>query len=328
MPSKKSFSWDALPRPIIALAPMSGYTDSPFRQLVKEICPSVVCFTEFTNIEGLLHANAGSLRQISFHSEKERPIIAQLFGNKPERFKKAAEALTAIGVDAIDLNMGCPARKVVSADHGSALLKNCALSQEIIKATIEGAPLPVSVKMRIGTTKYDPDYFFKFAKSVEDCGAKLITIHGRTAKQMYTGEADWEPIYELKKILKIPVIGNGDIRSGSDAVNKIKNLDGIMVGRATFGNPWIFAEIKAAFDGKKFKPLSLKEKLPTILRHLDLSCEFKGEKWGILEMRKHLAWYIRGIPHASEFRRKLVNVNSKDEAVAILSTLLRQVSEE
>lgn len=328
MPSKKDFSWDALPRPIIALAPMSGYTDSPFRQLIKEICPSVVCFTEFTNIEGLLHENAGSLRQISFHPEKERPIIAQLFGNKPERFKKAATALTAMGVDAIDINMGCPAKKVVSADHGSALLKNPALAQEIVKATIEGTPLPVSVKMRIGTAKYDADYFFKFAKGVEDCGAKLITIHGRTAKQMYTGTSTWEPIYELKKILKIPVIGNGDIRSGADAVSRIKNLDGIMVGRASFGNPWIFKEIEMAFGGKKFERPCLKEAMPTILRHLDLSCEFKGEKWGILEMRKHLAWYIRGIPHAAEFRQQLVNVNSKDEAVAILNTLLHQASAE
>lgn len=329
MQPRKLFSWDTLPRPIIALAPMSGYTDSPFRQLVKEICPSVICFTEFTNIEGLLHENAGSLRQISFNPEKERPIIAQLFGNKPERFKKAAEALTKMGVDAIDINMGCPARKVVGADHGSALLKNPALAQEIVRAAVEGsATLPVSVKMRIGITKYDADYFFKFAKRIEACGAKLITVHGRTAKQMYTGAADWEPIYELKKILRIPVIGNGDIRSGADAASKIKNLDGIMVGRASFGNPWIFQEIKAAFDGVKFARPSFKEALPAILRHLEFSCEFKGEKWGILEMRKHLAWYIRGIPHASEFRQKLVNVNSKDEAAAILRTALRQVSGE
>ncbi|MEK7524165.1 MAG: tRNA-dihydrouridine synthase [Patescibacteria group bacterium] len=316
------FSWDSIPRPILALAPMAGYTDSSYRQLVKEVCPSVVCFTEFTNVDGILHGNEATMRQVSFDPNKERPIVAQIFGRKPENFRKAAAVLTKLGVDAIDINMGCPAKKIVSSDHGSALLKNPSLSEEIVRATVEGTHLPVSIKMRIGTSCYDPDYFFSFAESMERAGAKLITIHGRTSKQMYSGLADWTPMYELKKILKIPVIGNGDIKNGKDAASKLKNLDGLMVGRGTFGNPWIFCEILAAFAGKPYQAPTLLEKLPTIARHLELSCQFKGEKWGILEMRKHLAWYIRGIPHASELRCKLVTVTSQKETMAILETNL------
>lgn len=315
------FSWDSLPHPILALAPMAGYTDSSYRQLVKEVCPSVICFTEFTNVDGILHGNEATMRQVSFDPNKERPIVAQIFGRKPENFRKAAAVLTKLGVDAIDINMGCPAKKIVSSDHGSALLKNPSLSEEIVRATVEGTHLPVSIKMRIGTSCYDHDYFFSFAKSMERAGAKLITIHGRTSKQMYGGAADWTPMYELKKILKIPVLGNGDIKNGKDAASKLKNLDGLMVGRGTFGNPWVFCEILAAFAKKPYQALTLTQKLPTIARHLELSCQFKGEKWGILEMRKHLAWYIRGIPHASELRQKLVTVSSKKETIALLQDI-------
>ncbi len=311
-----------MPRPIIALAPMSGYTDSAYRQLIKEICPRVICFTEFTSTDGLLHGNEATLRQVAFHPEKERPIIAQLFGKKPENFSKAAKILTELGVDAIDLNMGCPAKKVVSADNGSALLKNPELAIKIVKAAVAATPLPVSVKTRIGTTKFDPEFFFKFVKDIEAAGAKLLTVHGRTAKQMYSGTSDWDPIYEVKKILKIPVIGNGDIKNGQDAVQKLGNLDGVMVGRGSFGNPWIFLEIAAAFDKKPFVPPTQRDKLNLIKRHLDLSCEFKGEKWGTLEMRKHIVFYIRGFPGASNFRQKLVLAESLEEINKILEECL------
>lgn len=300
------------------LAPMSGYTDSSFRQLVKEICPRVICFTEFTNTDGLLHKSGSSLRQISFNAEKERPIIAQIFGKRPENFAAAAKILTELGVDAIDINMGCPARKVVNSDTGSALFKNPTLAGEIVAAVCKSTHLPVSVKTRIGIAAYDAEKFFEFGKIIEKAGAKSLTVHGRTSKQMYGGAADFAPIYAIKKLLKIPVIGNGDIRNGSDAVNKLGNLDGVMVGRGSFGNPWIFAEIAAAFDDKPYEAPDRAEKLATIRHHLELSCEFKGEKWGILEMRKHFAWYIRGFPNASELRQKFVNVASKEEANSLL----------
>lgn len=321
---KPAFSWNALPRPIIALAPMSGYTDASFRQIVKEICPGVVCFSEFTNIEGLIRGKESSLRQVYFDMERERPAIVQLFGKKPESFFKASKFLRESGVDAIDINMGCPAKKVVNNDNGSALLKNPELAAEILKATVEGTskgegtPLPVSVKMRIGIAKYDPDLFFKFAQKMQDAGASLITVHGRTAKQAYTGKADWTPAYELKKILKIPVIGNGDIKTGEDAVARFGNLDGIMVGRAALNNPFIFAEIASAFAGTKFTPLTFQEKLPWIKKHLEFSINSKGEKWGVLEMRKHLVHYIRGFPRAAELRQQLMSAATGDEIVKIL----------
>jgi tRNA-dihydrouridine synthase B len=319
------FSWSSLPRPIIALAPMSGYTDTPFRRMVKEIAPSVVCFNEFTNTEGILRNNKTSMRQIHFDLGLDRPAVVQIFGNKPESFVQTAQMLAKLGVDAIDINMGCPARKVVGSDNGSALLKNITLAEKIVSATVKGLKkakfnIPVSVKMRIGTAKYDSEKFLDFAERIQNAGASLITVHGRTAKQMYSGTADWDPIYELKSILKIPVIGNGDIKSGKDAVKRLKNLDGVMVGRAALGNPWIFTEIVAAFEGKTYKEPTFEEKLPLIKKHLDLSVELKGEKWGILEMRKHLAHYIRGIPHASELRQRIMVAVSKEEIIEILSS--------
>lgn len=314
------FSWSFLPRPILALAPMAGYTDSAYRQLVKELCPQVVCFTELTSVDGILHGNKATARQISF-SPNERPIVVQIFGRKPENFRKAARVLTELKADTIDINMGCPAKKIVSSDNGSALLRNPALAEEIVRATVEATSLPVSIKMRVGIKKYDPDFFFRFAENLQRAGAKLITVHGRTAAQDFSGKADWEPIYEIKKLLKIPVIGNGDIKTGSDAIKKLGNLDGIMIGRACLENPWIFLEILAAFSKKTFIQPTWQEKLALIRRHMNLNCTFKGEKWGMREMRKHFAHYIRGIPDASETRNKLVRVNTKEEAQALLQEL-------
>ncbi len=317
------FSWNTAKRPILALAPMAGYTDSPFRQIVKELCPRVICFTELTSVDGLLHSNAATLRQISFCSAKERPIIAQIFGNKPELFVHAAKLLAELGVDAIDINMGCPARKIISSDHGSALLKNPTLACEIVAAAVSGAgALPVSVKTRIGISKYDEDFFLSFVSRLAQAGTSLIAIHGRTAKQMYTGTADWGPAYAAKKILKIPVIGNGDIKSGADAVKRLNNLNGIMVGRGALGNPWIFQEIEAAFTDKKFNPLTIAQKMPLIKKHLKLACELKNKKWGIFEMRKHLAFYIRGFPNASYLRQKLMTADSLTEINKMLEECL------
>jgi len=317
------FSWDNAKRPIIALAPMAGYTDSAYRQLIKLICPQVICFTEFTNADGILHGNSATIRQISFNPDKERPIIAQLFGSSPESFAKAAKIVTDSGVDAIDINMGCPAKKIISSDDGSALLKDPTCAEEIVQACVEATHPPVSVKTRIGIGTYDEDFFIPFVTSLEKRGAKLITIHGRTAKQMYSGVADWEPMYAAKRALKIPVIGNGDVLSAQDAIEKIGILDGVMVGRATFGNPWIMQQIVSAFEKTDFIPPTGEEKYKTIVEHMRLNCEYKGDKFGVLEMRKHFAWYIKGFPNASALRQKLVKVDTKDEALEILKEILR-----
>ncbi|QQR55387.1 tRNA dihydrouridine synthase DusB [Candidatus Peregrinibacteria bacterium] len=317
-----AFSWNNLKRPILALAPMAGYTDTAYRQLIKGIEPRVICFTEFTSADGLVYGSKMTLKQLDFNPNEERPLVAQIFGKKPEHFAKAAKIIEEMGIDAIDINMGCPAKKVVSSDHGSALLKKPCRAIELVEATVKATQVPVSVKTRIGSDQLDLPWFVQFCKDLESAGIQLLTIHGRTAKQMYTGKADWEPIYEVKRNLKIPVIGNGDIRSVADAREKLGNLDGVMVGRGTMGNPWLMAEIAADFYGETYvPPKTFQEKLPTYLRHAELLAEYKGEEHGMKEMRKHFVNLIRGFDGASEARAQVVQISTLEEAKRVLSAL-------
>lgn len=322
----KKFHWNNLKGPIICLAPMAGYTDSAYRQLVKEIAPEVICFTEFTNVKGLKYGSRRTLAQVGYNPDVERPIVAQIFGKEPETFAEAARILEEMGVDAIDINMGCPAKKVVSSDHGSALLDNPDLAARIVEATVKATSLPVSTKTRLGTKQVDTKFIIDYAKLMESAGSQLITIHGRTAKQMYTGKADFDPIYEVKKHVSVPVIGNGDIKSIADAKEKLGNLDGIMIGRGTMGNPWLMAEIWDAFHGDTNSPdytpytapRTFSEKLPWTLKHMELSVQTKGEQRGVMEMRKYLAASVKDFFGASEYRQKLVRIETFDEAKKLL----------
>jgi len=317
-----AFSWDKLEKPILALAPMSGYTDSAYRRLIKSICPSVICFTEFTSADGLKYESKNTLKQLDFSPLEERPLIAQIFGKKPENFAIAARHIKELGFDAIDINMGCPAKKVVSSDHGSALLAHPDLALRLVESAVQASGLPVSVKMRVGIKEVNMNFLVKFCSDLESAGASLLTLHGRTAKQMYTGTADWEPIYEVKKHVHIPVLGNGDIRSADDAKKRLGNLDGIMVGRATIGNPWLMAEIAAAFSGASFTaPTSFPDKVPYFIRHAELCVETKGEEIGMKEMRKHFVWLLRGFENASLYRAEVVKISTLKEAKKILYDL-------
>lgn len=321
-----AFSWNNLKRPILALAPMAGYTDTAYRQLIKGIEPRVICFTEFTSADGLIYGSKMTLKQLDFNPDEEKPLVAQIFGKKPESFAKAAKIIEEMGIDAIDINMGCPAKKVVSSDHGSALLKNPCRAIELVEATVKATKLPVSVKTRIGSDKLDLPWFIQFCKDLESAGISLLSIHGRTAKQMYTGKADWEAIYEVKRHLKIPVIGNGDIKSVADAREKLGNLDGVMVGRGTMGNPWLMAEIAADFYGETYvAPKTFQEKLPTYLRHAELLVEYKGEEHGMKEMRKHFVHLIRGFDGASEARSQVVQICTLEEAKRVLYGLADRI---
>ena len=302
-------------KPMICLAPMEGYTDSAYRQLIKEITPEVIVYTEFTSSDGLKYGSKKSFQKVDY-KEIERPMIAQIFGKNPEHFAECAKMLEDMGVDGIDINMGCPSSKVVNSCHGSALFNHPTLASEIVEATAKATKLDVSVKMRLGFARYELEPLKIFTKNLENAGAKHIAIHGRTTKQKYTGSANFEPIYEVKKHLNIPVTGNGDIKTLDDAINKLKNLDGLMIGRATYGNPWILKEIVEHFKGNKFKgPQTLIEKIPTIKHQIKLACEFKGEKVGMLEMRKHLANYIKDIPNAAHYRFDLVRVSTIQDAL-------------
>ncbi len=337
-----AFSWQTTPRPILALAPMAGVTDASYRQLIKRIAPSTVVYTEFLSTDALTYGARKTMSMLHFDDALERPFIVQVFGKKPEHFLEAAKIIEQLGADGIDINMGCPAAKVVSSCHGSALLKDPALAAELVHATKKAVSIPVSVKTRLGWDVKDS--LIPFCQNLVAAGADALAIHGRRYCDKFTGKADWDPIYELKKSVTVPVIGNGDIFSAQDAVEKLGNLDGVMVGRGTFGNPWVMADIEKAFGRVDWlsgglvdwngdsssqstsKPinqstvhsLSFQEKIPFILMHCELAVSLKGEKRGMLEMRRHLSSYVKGFDGAREMRDKLVRVETLMDAKSIL----------
>ncbi|MFC1655776.1 tRNA dihydrouridine synthase DusB [Patescibacteria group bacterium] len=314
------FSWDSEKKPILALAPMEGYTDSAFRQLVKKYTPGVICFTEFTSADALKYNSKVSFKKITF-AKTEKPLIVQLFGKKPEHFIEAAKLVEESGAAGIDINMGCPAKKVIGSLHGSALLKDPELAAEIVHTVVKNTNLPVSVKTRIGFNSYDEEKLQSFCLKIQDAGAKLMTIHGRTKKQGYGGKADWDPIYKIKEKLNIHVIGNGDVDSPEAAVKKLKNLDGVMVGRATFGNPLIMYHIYNELHPGNESDKKLPDWHELAKNHIELAVESKGERHAMLEMRKHLAVYVKGFPGAANYRSRLVRVETKNEAFELLDEI-------
>jgi tRNA-dihydrouridine synthase B len=313
-------NWDSVPKPILALAPMAGYTDSAFRQLIKSFAPSTIVFSEFVSSDALHYKSAKTKKMLKF-AKREQPFIAQIFGKNPDHFAEAAKLVENLGAAGVDINMGCPVRKIVSSLHGSALIQNPKLASKIIQACAKAVKIPVSVKTRLGI--YDARKLPDFAKMIEASGARLLTIHGRTAKQMYTGEADFEPIYRVKEILKIPVIGNGDIISVENFHQKIGNLDGLMIGRGAVANPWLLREISNSLEKKISRtPKTLRAKLPTIFRHVKLMIKIKGEERGCMEMRKFLANYVKNESGAKRLRGKLVQVRNFEEIEKILISSL------
>lgn len=314
----KQFSWVTAARPIVALAPMAGVTDASYRQLIKRIAPEVVVYTEFLSTDALAYGAKKTMEMLSFDATIERPFIVQVFGDTPQHFLEAAKIIEAIGADGIDINMGCPAAKVVSSCHGAALIKNPALAAELVHATKKAVSIPVSVKTRLGWDRADT--LIDFCRCLEEAGADAFAIHGRRYCDKFTGKADWSQIYELKKAVRVPVLGNGDILSAADALENMGNLDGVMVGRGTFGNPWVMREICDALSHRDVPtiPKTFHEKLPMILEHCELSVAIKGERLGMLEMRRHLSSYVKGFDGASDLRSKLVRVEKLAEAKALL----------
>lgn len=301
--------WEDIQKPIIGLSPMDGYTDGPFRRICKEINPNILVITEFTSADGLAFAPDKVLKRFSFDSI-EHPIIAQIYGGNIETFKKAAELCERLGFDGIDINMGCPAKKVVKSEQGVALRKKCDLAFKLINIVAESTSLSVSVKTRLGWS--DASDLISFGKGAYNAGAKCLIIHGRTYMQPYNCPADFNPIYELKKTLPIPIIGNGGIISIQDGFQKLQNLDGFLIGQASIGNPWIFST--------NTRP-TMHEKISVIKRHLTYMIQETNERQALLDCRKHLLAYIKGFTGASKIRSNIARVQSFDEAIKILDTL-------
>ena len=297
---------------------MEDVSDPPFRALCKEQGADVV-YTEFVSSEGLIRNAAKSVMKLDIY-EKERPVGIQIFGANMESMLQTIDIVEKSNPDIIDINFGCPVKKVVSKGAGAGILKDICLMEQLTAEMVKRTNLPVTVKTRLGWD-HNSIKIIEVAERLQDVGCKAIAIHGRTRAQMYKGEADWKPIAEVKNNprMHIPVFGNGDINSPEKAMlmRDSYGLDGAMIGRATIGNPWFFRQVKHFFKtGEQLPLVSLEERVEAARRHLQMAIDWKGEKLGVFETRRHYTNYFKGIPHFKEYRMKMV---TSDEAVDVFA---------
>ena len=299
---------------------MEDVSDPPFRALCKEHGADVV-YTEFISSEGLIRDAAKSVMKLDIY-EKERPVGIQIFGANEESMLRSVEIVEASKPDIIDINFGCPVKKVVSKGAGAGILKDIPLMVRLTKVMAEHTKLPITVKTRLGWD-HDSIKIVEVAERLQDVGAKAISIHGRTRAQMYKGDADWRPIAEVKNNprMHIPIFGNGDVDSPERAI-KMRDqygLDGAMIGRASIGNPWFFNQVKYFMEnGEHAAPPSIIERVEAAKRHLEMAIAWKGEVLGVLETRRHYTNYFKGIPHFKEYRTRMVTSNASQDVFAAL----------
>lgn len=307
----------------IRLAPLAGITDWPFRQLCFEQgCDCA--YTEMVSATGYVFApHAAATEHLLFRSKQDRKLIVQLFGKEPERFAHSVLRLSETGIyDGIDINMGCPVHKVAASGEGCGLMRTPDLAKTIMLETVKASKVPVSVKMRLGWNA-DRKNYLELCRIAEDCGVSSVTIHGRTREQMYSGQADWDSIYEAAAQLSIPVFGNGDIFTAEDAVRRMQDgpVAGVLIARGALGNPWIFGQIKDLLAGNTIRRPSLQERMKTALMHLDLQLSWKPERVAVSEMRKHISWYLHGVRGAASIRNQVNRMDSQTEVRQLLEEI-------
>ena len=305
----------------LLLAPMEDVSDPPFRALCKEHGADVV-YTEFISSEGLIRDAAKSVMKLDIY-EKERPVGIQIFGANEESMLRSVEIVEASKPDIIDINFGCPVKKVVSKGAGAGILRDIPLMVRLTKVMAEHTKLPITVKTRLGWD-HDSIKIVEVAERLQDAGAKAISIHGRTRAQMYKGAADWLPIAEVKnnQRMHIPIFGNGDVDSPERAIEMRDQygLDGAMIGRASIGNPWFFNQVKHFMEtGTHLAPPSIVERVDAARRHLEMAIDWKGEVLGVLETRRHYTNYFKGIPYFKEYRTRMVTSNASADVFAALA---------
>ena len=303
----------------LVLAPMAGVTDLPFRLICKEQGAGLGCM-EMVSAKAIYYNNKNTEALMEIDT-REKPVSLQLFGSDPEIMAAMAHRIEDRPFDILDINMGCPVPKVVNNGEGSALLKNPEQVRKIVTAVVKAVEKPVTVKIRRGFDENNVNAV-EIAKIIEDCGAAAVAVHGRTREQYYSGKADWDIIRQVKEAVAIPVIGNGDVTSPEAAVALMKQTgcDGIMIGRAVRGNPWLFSEILHYLETGEHKDRpTMEEVREMILRHTRMQIELKGEYTALREMRKHVAWYTAGFPHSARLRARTNEISTLQELEELLS---------